>query len=373
MKKTWTLITAIVVLLGMVGFSGCGIRAKATEKMETNSSAGTVEETSKATETEVAATPAPGKGYLLVEQFVSKLQSGDTADIMDMVYVEDATFVSADAIVWAVERNGLSDISGDTAAKYTLESSSKMSDEEYVKVLDASGSALMNLKAIMDSNNDWKIDMTSVCVENFQIAVPADSLVTFNSIPVDAKYITGTYGDYDMQSIVTLPLVTGQTVTVDVVTSFGTLTSEVLPVTSDTPLDLTAILMALTDADAPLAVASACYQTAYENSATTGAVPATAIAAYFSPKASPAVLTDVSNNITDQSDISLSNLAATKITVETNSVIAVDFSCVYNWEVIGVALDQDLDTTILFEKQADGTYLIFAVPDMDFFLKPTWG
>lgn len=289
---------------------------------------------------------------------------------MDMVYVKDATFVSADAIVWAVERNGLADISGDAAAKHTLKSSSKVSDEEYVKVLDASGSELMNLRAIMDDNNDWKVDMSSVCIENFQIAVPADAAVTYNKIPVDAKYVTGTYGDYDMQSVITLPLVTGQTVTVDVVTDFGTLTSEVLPVASDTPLDLTAIPMALTDADVPLAVLTACYQTSYEKSATTGKVPAADIAAYFSPNSKPSVLADVSNNITDQTDVSLSGLVTTKITFETNSIIAIDFSCVYNFEWFGTALEHDLDTTIMMEKQEDGTYLIYNVPDLNFFLEP---
>jgi len=372
MKKVVTLIVASVVLFGMVGFSGCGVRAKATEKTETNSSAGTIEETSKETETKATVTPAPGKGYLLADQFLSKIQSGDTADIMDMVYVKDATFITAKDVVWALQRNGLADVSGNADAKYTLKSNSKTSDSEDIAVLDASGAELMTLKAIMDNNNDWKIDITLMCVENFQIAVPADATVTFNSIPVDAKYITGTYGDYDLQSIITLPLVTGQTVSVDVVTSFGTLTSDVLPVTSDEPLNLTAIPLALTYTDAPLAVANACYQTAVENSATTGVVPAAAIAKYFSPNANPSVLTDTSNNITDQSDITLANLTATKITVETDLIIAIDFSCVYNFKVMGQALKHELDTTILMEKQADGTFLIYSVPDLDFFLEPTF-
>lgn len=370
MKKVVTLIVASVVLFGMVGFSGCGVRAKATEKTETNSSAGTIEETSKETETKATVTPAPGKGYLLADQFLSKIQSGDTADIMDMVYVKDATFITAKDVVWALQRNGLSDLAGDTSVKYTLESKSKMSDSESVDVLDGTGTTLITLQTILDNENNWRIDISAVCVENFQIAVPAGAAVTFNSIPVDAKYVTGTYGDYDLQSIITLPLVTGQTVSVDVATSFGTLTGDVLPVTSDEPLDLTAIPTVLTDADAPLAVATACYQTAYEKSATTGKVPAADISAYFSLNAKPSVLTDVSNNITDQTDVSLSNLAATKITVETNSVIAIDFSCVYNWKWFGTALKHDLDTTILMDKQADGTFLIYDVPDMDFFLEP---
>ena len=365
MKKTIVLILSLVLAISMVG---CGKAAPKTTSMISSSVAG--EQTADPTDPNAVVTPAPGKGYLLVDQFLSKLQSGDTADIMDMVYVKDATLITAKDVVWALQRNGLSDLVGDTSIKYTLESKSKMSDSESVDVLDSTGTTLITLQTILDNENNWKIDITSDCVENFQIAVPAGASVTFNSIPVDAKYITGTYGDYDLQSIITLPIVTGQTVSVDVATSFGTLTSDVLPVTSDEPLDLTAIPTVLTDADAPLAVAAACYQTAYEKSATTGKVPAADISAYFSLNAKPSVLTDVSNNITDQTEVSLSNLAATKITVETNSVIAIEFSCVYNWKWFGTALKHDLDTTLLMEKQADGTYLIFDVPDMDFFLEP---
>ena len=370
MKKVCMFIVTSAILLGMVSFSGCGASAKATDKTISDMIVETTGETTKASETEVAATSAQGKGYLLVEQFISKLQSGDTADIMDMVYAEDATFLSAADVVWAYQRNGLADIVGNTSAAYTLDSKSKMSDSEAVYVLDSTGDELMTVRAIMDNDNNWKIDASYVCVKDFQIAVPAGATVTFNSIPVDAKYITGTYGDFDLQSIITLPLVTGQTVTVDVVTPFGTLTSEVLPVTSEDPLDLTAIPIAATEADTALAAASACYKTAYEKSATTGVVPAADIVSYFSPNSKPAVLTDVSNNITDQTEVALSNMVATNVTVETNSIISIEFTCVYNWEWFDTPLKHDLDTTLLMEKQADGTYLIFDVPDMDFFLEP---
>jgi len=378
MKKSYLLILVLVLML-MMSMSGCGkskAEASASSAIDAHNATVTLPGETK-TETDVDAstdaTQTQGKGYLLAEQFVSKIQSGDTADILSMVDVKDATFLSSDAIVWVVERNGLADISGNADAKYTLTSNSKTSDSENITVLDASGNELITLTVLMDNNNDWKIDIAPLCVANFQIAVPADSTVTFNSIPVDAKYITDTYGDFNLQSIITLPLVTGQTVSVDVVTSFGTLTSDVLPVTSDTPLDLTAIPMALTEADVPLAVAYDCYMTAVENSATTGVVPAAAIAKYFSPNSNPSVLTDVSNNITDQSDISLSNMIATKITAQTNSIISIDFNCAYNFKVMGQALDHDLKTTILMEKQSDGTFLIYSVPDMDFFLEPTFG
>lgn len=211
------LIMAAATLLA-VGTAGC---TKLSENFNEH------EETTMESQTS-AEEGLLSKAESRMREFITAVNIQNYEGISSMIYMPEKALITDDNIQWYITRTTLADITGISIEKLEIkvpDGSIKKNVEVYV---NKTGYAF---EMVLDSNNNWKIVLPELYVENWSLKIPKGCGVEVNGTDISEYRIPATVVDeYDTY---TFPAVAAQKMTVKTTSSvYGEFTQDVTPLSN---------------------------------------------------------------------------------------------------------------------------------------------
>jgi hypothetical protein len=195
-RKTLLILCGIVI----TSLSGCGIQKASNiehaannetpaaiettveETSEAQNEESSIEESSIEDEVDISLTKSEQVGY----DFIKAIQSGDYEKALSLVDVDD-TFINVDDFAWFIPRSDYSDLV-DTSYKLTeVESKGDNTSNSTNYIL---GDLTVNVKTILNNDNEWKVVFNSNLITNYDIKVAKGLGLAINGIEVSDEYLT---------------------------------------------------------------------------------------------------------------------------------------------------------------------------------------
>lgn len=160
-----------------------------------------------------------------VKNFINAINTQNFDGIADMIYLPENAFVSDKNVEWYLQRSGVSDITGVKIKNFDVEISDGALTKDATVYINKSG---YQLSLAMDADNQWKIVMNDMFVENWSLKVPKGCTITVDGVDVDQYKIQATA--IDVYDTYTFPAIAKQSVQVDTKSSlFGSFTQTITP------------------------------------------------------------------------------------------------------------------------------------------------
>lgn len=160
-----------------------------------------------------------------VKNFINAINTQDFAGISDMIYLPENAFVSDKNVEWYLQRSGVSDITGVKIKNFDVELSDGALQKDATVYVNKTG---YRLSLAMDSDNQWKIVMNDMFVENWSLKVPKGCTISVDGEDVTQYKIQA--GAIDVYDTYTFPAISKQSVQVDTTSAlFGNFTQTITP------------------------------------------------------------------------------------------------------------------------------------------------
>ena len=124
-----------------------------------------------------------------VKNFINAINTQNFDGIADMIYLPENAFVSDKNVEWYLQRSGVSDITGVKIKNFDVEISDGALTKDATVYINKSG---YQLSLAMDTDNQWKIVMNDMFVENWSLKVPKGCTITVDGVDVDQYKIPAT-------------------------------------------------------------------------------------------------------------------------------------------------------------------------------------
>ena len=141
-----------------------------------------------------------------VKNFINAINTQNFDGIADMIYLPENAFVSDKNVEWYLQRSGVSDITGVKIKNFDVEISDGALTKDATVYINKSG---YQFSLAMDADNQWKIVMNDMFVENWSLKVPKGCTITVDGVDVDQYKIPATaidvYDTYMTKRIIGIP------------------------------------------------------------------------------------------------------------------------------------------------------------------------
>lgn len=183
-KRKWFILIMIIVV--SVTISGCMM--KISESFDENI------ETESETSVEEGIT---AKAETQVRDFIKKVNLQDYDGISQIVYMPQNAFVRDEDIKWYIDRSPLADITGIKINNLDIKIDGDAVKKNIAVYINKKGYLV---PLVLDKDNNWKIQLPDLYVENWTLKVPKDCSVLVDNTRID-KYkskvsITDEYDTY---------------------------------------------------------------------------------------------------------------------------------------------------------------------------------